>query len=104
MTDAEIVEVLATKGMGWHEVNGCWANEGESASVLADCWNPLTDLNAVAEVEARLTSAQWDEYLRFILESFPDRASFNECYDPEFVMIRHTPARTCCEALVRVLK
>lgn len=97
-TDAEIVEVLATKGMGWE----FWtAGTTRFGKVNKSAWNPPDDLNAVREVEARLTEGQQDAYIKQLV-------SLLRQGNPHLIIgrfaTRHADPRTCCVALWRVLE
>lgn len=107
-TDAEIIEVLATKGMGWrkHMSAGPDATEvwlelqipgGKRTGRTIHRWNPLTDLNACHEVEERLTEEQRHEYLQALFRS-TDKAIMTEW---EYC---HADARTRAYALAEVLR
>lgn len=115
MTDEQIIEVLATKGMGW---NAKWSIENPKVLVItkqdgyllnwkADCsggiwWDPLTDLNTVADIEAGLTDEQRRNYVRRLQEAFRIDWLKHTCF--EFALsCRHASPRVCCEALVKAL-
>lgn len=92
-TDEQIVEVLATRGMGWYSRGSYWFNSrGESQS---RSWNPLTDRNALAEVEARLTETQRQQYLNDLVHGDHDEIVW--------WYLRHAPPNACARTLARVL-
>jgi hypothetical protein len=100
MTDQEIVEILATNGMGWPasiEIHG-----GKGVRCRMEWWNPLTDLNAIHEVEERLTDEQRRKY-GFTLYDLLSLWDVDEDRIDVTWVIRHAPARTCAEALAKVL-
>lgn len=109
LTDAEIVEVLAVKGMGW-TVRGDWfltpkRTDGDwvgQSSYKRHTWNPLADpagMGPIREVEARLTEAQRSEYLDLLEEDSIRQHGCRHSWD-----IRHASPRVCCEALCRVFQ
>jgi len=108
-----MVEVLATRGMGWEKVRvhrdmiefkpqdrsnvmwwpGCVASERN--------WNPLTDRNALAEVEARLTPERRTAYVRDLLGmNDPNNIDVGKF---DLFHLRHAPPDLCTTALCRVL-
>jgi hypothetical protein len=108
MTDEKLIEILATKGMGYErsDLEGMWITSMGGAlfiDIFPEDFQPLTDLNAIAEVEARLTEEQWEAYideLRVSLNKDVDNCTFFGGFERE---VRHAPARTCAEALAKVL-
>lgn len=107
MSDQEIIEVLATKGMGWE----FWPSGETHFGKVDKGWNPLTDRNAVAAIEARLkllpapSSTEMTPYRRYV-SILAERVGVNWHNDPYTECawaIRHASPRVCCEALVKVL-
>lgn len=113
-TDAEIVEILATRGMGfkWHpatESHEEYLEQPDGPNVrvrlcvyrvhlLRDLGYLFTDLNAVRKIEERLSEGQREKYRTIMVK--------NKRMDPNlpyFWHYRHASARICCEALAEVL-
>ena len=106
MSDEQMIKVLATNGMGWRadysEVGGWYVDAtGNEAQYILD-WNPLTDLNTVATIEARLTREQRRQYMKALFDYLLPQEIIN--WSSDVWLARHASPRTCCEALVKVLQ
>jgi hypothetical protein len=71
-TDQRIVEILAVDGKGWHlGVNRrrrAWVKPNGKLGSLLNHFDPLADLNAIHDLEERLTGKQWGAY-HLVLEA-----------------------------------
>lgn len=107
LTDAEVVDALA-RFMGWrvvHKNGNVFAYTGDAQRVLVlrgpatdsslEHWDPLNCLNAIREVEERLTEEQRREYLNTLV--------FGNHDEVVWWYLRHADARTCAMALAEVL-
>lgn len=112
-TDAEIIEVLAVKGMGWStswSINNPKAlmitrQDGYHRMWLHDCegvlcWNPLADMNAIHEIEERLTEPQRGRYMAIVETAL----GFTRMCPAPLWAVRHASPRTCAEALYEALQ
>jgi len=97
LTDTEKIEILAVRGMGWEDLEDCWgktiSKRRKGVYCLKSKWNPLIDLNAIHEVEERLTEEQQDEYVLMLEKRF-QFDTWELC---------HASPAVCAEALCRVL-
>jgi len=103
MTDDEINIILA-KWAGWKRCDFTGANNDEEWWHKDGCpsWfrntpRYTTSLNAVAQIEAKLTEEQWQEYRRVM---------FNAFFDGKTLDLRGLISATAaqkCQAIVRAL-
>lgn len=121
LTDAEIIEVLATKVMKWRLVpvtRGPGTNdmlrfqpEDRCAQLWwPNCphnngsWNPLADpegMGPIREIEARLTPEQRRAY---IAKLYTSMTTEDDKWGGTLWDMRHASPRVCCEALCRVFQ
>ena len=86
MTDAQKIEFLATRVIGWH-----W----DSECVARVAWSPLTDLNDCRQVELALPEALFADYVLHLEQGvgWPTYTWQYATADP----------RTRCDAMIRAL-
>jgi hypothetical protein len=96
-TDEQMIEVLATVA-GYHFYGGYWRDEDD----VPYNWNPLTDRNALAEVEMRLND-KFGQCKAYMAALQRDLYEHNGGSDPSPFGIRTAPPHICARALCRVL-
>jgi hypothetical protein len=108
-TQERMAEILATKVMGWQRGDVCeisvqfvsYKRRIYGPSVTN--WDPFTDLNAVHEIEKRLTEDQQSRYMVILNRSLLHLENVPGFYDSHLWRIRHAAPADCAEALARVV-
>ncbi|PCN42288.1 hypothetical protein B9C88_21550 [Brevibacillus laterosporus] len=106
MTDKQIIEILATKVMGWKADGIAYVkadNPEYMVGVQVAEWNPLEDLNHAFEVVEKLRGS-----ISILVESFPDgyegiaRKEYGDCRVLAEISAK-TPQEAICNAAMKVV-